>query len=137
VEQENNPFPARMLRKAMDYEMAFVKAGGLLGAGVDPTGNGSALPGFGDQRNYLLLLEAGFTPAQAIQVMTANGAKILGADSAYGTITPGKYADLVVMRGDLVATPGAVENVTIVFKQGVGFDSAKLIESVKGQVGVR
>ena len=41
--------------KAMEYERAFVDAGGVLAAGVDPTGYGAAPPGFGDQRNYELL----------------------------------------------------------------------------------
>jgi len=135
--RSTNPLPARMFKKEMEYEMAFVKAGGTLGAGEDPTGNGAALPGFGDQRNYQLLREAGFTAPQAVQIMTANGAKILGFSDLFGTVTAGKSADLVVIKGDPVATPGDIENVTIVFKQGIGYDSAKLIESVKGQVGVR
>ena len=126
-----------MLKKAMEYEVAFVKAGGLLAAGVDPTGNGGALPGYGDQRNYELLIEAGFTPAQVVQIMSANGAKVLGADKDLGTVTNGKIADLVLIRGDLAADPAAIRNVVTVFKGGVGFDSAKLIASVKGLVGVR
>ncbi len=120
----------------MDFEVAFVRAGGLMGAGVDPTGNGGALPGFGDQRNYELLLEAGFSPVEAIQIMSANGARILGMDDL-GTIEPGKLADLVVIDGDPVGTPAEIRNVTIVFKDGVGYDSAKLIESVRGVVGIR
>ncbi len=126
-----------MLKKAMEYEVAFVKAGGLLAAGVDPTGNGGALPGYGDQRNYELLIEAGFTPAQVVQIMSANGARVLGADKELGTVTAGKMADLVLIRGDLAADPAAIRNVVTVFKGGVGFDSAKLIASVKGLVGVR
>jgi imidazolonepropionase-like amidohydrolase len=121
----------------MDYDVAFVKAGGVLAAGVDPTGNGGALPGYGDQRNYELLIEAGFTPVQAIQIMSANGAKVLGAFDQFGSITAGKSADLVVINGDPVAKPADIRNVTIVFKEGIGFDSPKLIESIKGQVGVR
>lgn len=54
-----------LLRKEMDFEVAFVKAGGLLLAGPDPTGNGGVLPGFGDQREIELLVEAGFTPVEA------------------------------------------------------------------------
>jgi len=124
-------------KKSMEYEYAFVKAGGLLAAGVDPTGNGGALPGFGDQRNYELLLETGFTPEQSIQIMTLNGAKVLGLDAKLGTVTAGKQADLVVVRGDPTTTPADIRNVTTVFRQGVGYDSAKLVESVKGLVGVR
>jgi imidazolonepropionase-like amidohydrolase len=124
------------LKKAMEYERAFVKAGGLLAAGVDPTGNGGALPGYGDQRNYELLTEAGFSPAEVIQIMSANGAKVLGADDL-GTIAAGKTADLVVIRGDLATNPAAIRDVVTVFKVGVGYDSAKLIASVKGLVGIR
>jgi imidazolonepropionase-like amidohydrolase len=124
------------LKKAMEYEVAFVKAGGLLGAGVDPTGNGGALPGYGDQRNYELLIEAGFTPVQAIQILTSNGAKILGKLDQFGSVTAGKSADLVVINGNPIATPVDIRKVTIVFKQGVGFDAPKLTESFKGQAGL-
>ncbi|MGI9077212.1 MAG: amidohydrolase family protein [Gemmatimonadaceae bacterium] len=123
--------------KALQFEYAFVKAGGLLAAGVDPTGNGGALPGFGDQRNFELLIEAGFTPVEAIQIMTANGAKVLGAYDRYGSVTVGKLADLVVIRGDPSARPADIRNVVTVFKEGVGYDASKLIESVRGLVGVR
>jgi len=123
-------------KNAMAFERAFVAAGGLMAAGVDPTGIGGALAGFGDQRNYELLIEAGFAPAQAIQIMTSNGAKILGVAQNLGTVEPGKLADLVVLRGDLTADPSVIRSPTIVFKDGVGYDSAKLIASVQGRVGV-
>ena len=126
-----------LFRKAQAFERAFVKAGGLLGAGVDPTGMGGALPGYGDQRNYELLIEAGFTPVEAIRIMTLNGATVLGVADRLGSIAPGKVADLVVIRGNPVATPGDIRNVTIVFKDGVGYDSPKLLASVKGLVGIR
>jgi predicted amidohydrolase YtcJ len=124
------------LKNAMAFEKAFYDAGGLLAGGVDPTGNGGALPGYGDQRNYELLVEGGFAPAQAVQVLTANGAKILGIYDRLGSVETGKGADLVVLRGDLTADPSVIRNVITVFKDGVGFDSPKLIESVKGRVGV-
>ena len=125
-----------IFRKAQAYEVAFVRAGGLLGAGVDPTGNGGALPGFGDQRNFELLIESGFTPVQAIQIMSLNGAKILGVYDKLGSIERGKLADLVVLQGDLAADPSVIRKVTTVFKDGVGYDSAKLIAAVKGRVGI-
>jgi imidazolonepropionase-like amidohydrolase len=133
----NWPFTEEMLQKAMAFERGFVEAGGVLAAGVDPTGMGGAIAGFGDQRNYELLVEAGFSPERVVQIVSANGAKILGTDGDLGTIEAGKLADLIVLNGDLDADPSVIENVTIVFKDGVGYDSAKLIESVKGLVGVR
>jgi imidazolonepropionase-like amidohydrolase len=126
-----------LFRRAQAFERAFVKAGGLLGAGVDPTGVGGALPGFGDQRNFELLIEAGFSPVEAIQIMSFNGAKMLGVDKQLGTVTVGKTADLVVIRGNPIAQPADIRQVTTVFKDGVGYDSAKLIDSVKGLVGIR
>jgi imidazolonepropionase-like amidohydrolase len=134
--QATSKYPA-VFKKIMEYEVAFVKAGGLLAAGVDPTGNGGALPGFGDQRNFELLIEAGFTPATAIQIMSANGAKVLGVDDRFGTVAAGKVADLVVINGDPASTPADIRKVSLVFKDGVGYDSAKMIESVRGIVGVR
>jgi imidazolonepropionase-like amidohydrolase len=124
------------LKKEMEFEREFVAAGGLLIAGCDPTGNGGALPGFGDQRNLELLVEAGFTPQEAIRIYTLNGAEYLGQAGKIGSIAVGKVADLVVVEGDPSAQIGDVEKVKYVFKNGVGYDSAKLIESVRGLVGV-
>ncbi len=132
-----NTQSAASLKKEMDFEVAFVKAGGLLLAGPDPTGNGAVLPGFGDQREIELLVEAGFTPEQAIQIATQNGAKFLGRDDSIGTIASGKQADLVLVNGNPSKDIGDIENVVTVFKDGVGYDSGKLIEAVRGQVGVR
>ncbi len=129
-------FPLEVFRNAMAYEKAFVEAGGLLGAGVDPTGNGGALPGYGDQRNFELLREAGFSPEQVVQIMSLNGARILGVDAQLGSVEKGKIADLVVLRGDLAADPSVINRTVTVYKDGIGYDSAKLFESVKGRVGI-
>jgi hypothetical protein len=126
-----------LMRKEMDFEVAFVKAGGLLLAGPDPTGNGGVLPGFGDQREVELLVEAGFTSLQAIQIATENGAAYLGQQDRIGTVAPGKQADLVLIKGDPSKSIDEIENVETVFKAGIGYDSKKLIESVRGQVGIR
>jgi imidazolonepropionase-like amidohydrolase len=126
-----------LLRKEMDFEVAFVKAGGLLLAGPDPTGNGGVLPGFGDQREVELLVEAGLTPVEAIQIATENGAFYLGQQDRIGSISPGKQADLVVIKGDPSKSIDEIEDVETVFKAGIGYDSKKLIDSVRGQVGIR
>jgi hypothetical protein len=124
-------------QKEMEFEHEFAKEGGLLLAGLDPTGIGGVVAGYGDQREVELLVEAGFTPVEAIHIATYNGAKYLGELDRIGTIEPGKQADLVVIRGDLAADITAIENVEIVFKDGIGYDSAKLIDSVRGMVGSR
>jgi imidazolonepropionase-like amidohydrolase len=132
----NDSVERAAFKKSMEFERAFVKAGGLLGAGSDPCCL-SSIAGYGDQRNYELLNEAGFTPEQAVQIMTSNGAKILGFDKTVGTIAPGMQADLVVIAGNPVQTPADIRNVETVFRRGLGYDSAKLKESIKGLVGLR
>jgi hypothetical protein len=130
------PFSAAF-KKEEEFEYAFSKAGGLLLAGLDPTGMGGVIAGFGDQREVELLVEAGFTPVEAIHIATYNGAQFLGDLDRVGTIAPGKQADLVVIKGDPSQKIDDIENVETVFKDGVGYDSAKLIESVRGVVGSR
>ena len=133
---EVSPLPAAF-KKEMEFEYAFSKAGGLLLAGLDPTGMGGVIAGFGDQREVELLVEAGFTPLEAIHIATANAAQYLGELDRIGTIAAGKQADLVVIKGDPSKKIEDIENVETVFKDGIGYDSAKLIESVRGMVGSR
>ena len=128
---------AILFRKAMDFERAFVQAGGLLIAGLDPTGNGGIVAGFGDLREVELLVEAGFTPVEAIKIASFNGAKFLGEDSRIGSIAPGKQADLMIVKGNPAANISDIEKVELVFKDGVGYDSEKLIQSAQGLVGIR
>ena len=132
----DSPMPI-LVRKSMDFERAFVAAGGLLIAGLDPTGNGGVVAGFGDLREVELLVEAGFTPLEAIKIASLNGAKFLGEDARIGSIAVGKQADLMIVKGNPAAKINDIENVEIVFKDGVGYDSEKLIQSVQGLVGIR
>jgi imidazolonepropionase-like amidohydrolase len=122
--------------KGMALERAFARAGGLLIAGTDPTGGGGVIPGFSNQRQVELLVDAGFSPLEAISIATLNGARYLGRDAKVGTIAAGKQADLVVIGGDPSRTIADIRHVETVFKQGVGFDPAKLIASVTGKVGL-
>ena len=122
--------------KALALERAFVRAGGLLIAGTDPTGGGGVVPGYSNQRQLELLVEAGFTPLEAIRIGTLNGATYLGRDARVGSLAPGKQADLVVVAGDPSTTIADGRKVDTVFKQGVGFDPAKLVASVTGKVGL-
>ena len=127
--------PPRMLTKMMEWERAFVAAGGLLGSGSDPWGTGN-LPGVGNLRNYELLVEAGFTPEQATQIMTLNGARILGEDQRLGSVTPGKTADLFVVEGDPVRTPADIYKVETVFRGGIGYDATRMRRAASGLVGL-
>jgi len=127
--------PALLWKHDLQLERAFVTAGGLLLAGPDPTGRGDVLPGFGDQREIELLVEGGFSPMEAIKIATLNGAVYMGKDKQIGSIAAGKNADLVVIKGDPSKQISDVENVEIVFKDGVGYDSRKLLDSVRGRYG--
>ena len=124
-----------LIRRNMQLEHAFSLAGGLLLAGPDPTGDGGVVPGFGDQREIELLVEAGFSPVEAIKIATLNGATYMDRQNQIGSIAVGKNADLVVVKGDPATHISDIENVEIVFKDGVGYDSQKLLESVKGRYG--
>jgi imidazolonepropionase-like amidohydrolase len=127
--------PAMLWKHELGLERAFVAAGGLLLSGPDPTGRGDVLPGFGDQRGIELLVEAGFSPLEAIKIATMNGAIYMGRDKQIGSVAAGKNADLVVIKGDPSKQISDVENVEIVFKDGVGYDSQKLLDSVRGRYG--
>jgi len=119
----------------LGLERQFVAAGGLLMAGPDPTGNGGVIPGFGDQREIELLVEAGFSPVEAIRIATLNGATYLGLADRIGSIAPGKDADLFIVKGNPAANINDIENVIIVFKDGTAYDSANLLKSVRGRFG--
>jgi imidazolonepropionase-like amidohydrolase len=119
----------------MQFERAFAKAGGLLIAGCDPTGDGHVLAGLGDQREVELLVEAGFTPSEAIQIATQNGARFLGLEAETGSVAVGKRADLVLLNGDLAKDSSVMENPELVFKAGIGYDSKAIYDSFRGQAG--
>ena len=129
-----------------DYDKAFAKAakmekifndmGGLLTVGTDPTGIGGTIAGYGNWRAIELLVEAdGFTPLEAIKIATLNGSIALGFDKTIGTIEPGKSADLLIIDGDPSKNISNIRKVLYIFKNGVGYNSKKLFESVKGKVG--
>jgi imidazolonepropionase-like amidohydrolase len=136
AESKDSPWPT-MFQKEMQFERAFVKAGGTLLAGLDPTGIGGVIAGFGDLREVELLVDAGFTPLEAIKIASLNGAQFLGEAARIGSLASGKQADIMIVKGDPSTKINDIENVEVVFKDGVGWDSKKLIESVKGQVGTR
>lgn len=105
-------------------------------AGPDHTGDGHILPGFGDQREIELLVNSGFTPVEAIKIATLNGATYIGQSDHIGSIAVGKNADLVVVKGDPSIHINDIENVELFFRDGFGFNSAKLLESIRGRFGL-
>jgi len=134
---QNNPTTKAAFAKNMQLEAKFFRAGGLLVAGTDPTGYGGCMAGYGNWRAIELLVEAGLTPLEAIQVATSNGAKLLGLSAETGSIETGKAADLIVVNGDPAKNISDLRKAETVFKDGTGYDSKKLFEAVKGLVGVQ
>ena len=127
--------PERALLKEMQFEREFVQAGGLLMAGLDPTGWGGVIAGYGDQRELELLVEAGFRPEQAIQIATSNGAQFLGEAERIGTLAAGRVADIVVVRGNPSNDIRDIENTQLVVKEGVRYDPSTLLRGLAGTVG--
>ncbi len=136
VDGNANSLYVRLYPKMAKLEVDFYRAGGTLLVGTDPTGSGGVIAGFSNQRALELLVEAGLTPLEAIKVGTLNGATYLGRGALTGSIAAGKQADLVVIDGDPSTTISDIRKVSTVFKQGVGYDPQKLINSVKGRVGL-
>jgi hypothetical protein len=125
-----------LFEKELQFEAEFVRRGGTLLAGADPTGDGSVIAGFADLREVELLNEAGLSVPDAIKIATLNGATFLGIADRTGTIEVGKQADLVVINGDPARQISDIRNVETVYRQGVGYDSRKLIDDVVGVVGL-
>ncbi|WP_020404715.1 amidohydrolase family protein [Gracilimonas tropica] len=120
------------LKRIMEFEYQFFKMGGLLCSGVDAGRH--VLPGFGDQRNFQLFVEAGFTTEEAIQVMTGNGAKALDRDDI-GILQVGKKANFVILEGDLSKDASTIEKIETVFKEGIGYDPQSILRDLKGKFG--
>jgi hypothetical protein len=137
VNAKNSPMAVHAFAKDMALEVKYFRAGGLLVAGTDPTGYGGVVAGYGNWRAIELLVEAGLSPIDAIKVATSNGARLLGIDGETGSIEAGKAADLVVVNGNPAAAVSDLRKTETVFKDGVGFDSKRLFESVAGSVGIQ
>ena len=137
IQAQNNPVTKAAFAKNLQLEARFFRAGGHLVVGTDPTGYGGCIAGYGNWRALELLVEAGLTPVEAIQVATSNGAKLLKVDATVGSVEVGKAADLVIVNGDPAKNISDLRKVETVFKDGVGYDSRKILESVKGLVGIQ
>jgi imidazolonepropionase-like amidohydrolase len=123
-------------KKQMAWEKKFYDMGGQLLSGTDPTGAGRTIAGYGNMRQVELLVEAGFTVSEAIKISSLNGAEYLERADKVGSIVIGKQADLVLIDGDLEADVSNIRKIETVFKDGIGFDSKKIFESMKGKVGM-
>ncbi len=102
-------------KKIEDLIRRFVQAGGIIRAGSDPN---NGLPGLGVHQEIVMFVEAGLTPMQAIQAATINVAKAFRKDKDFGTVEPGKIADIIVVDGDPLKDVWATQNVKLVVLGG-------------------
>jgi imidazolonepropionase-like amidohydrolase len=125
-----------LFKAELVWEKQYHDMGGLLVAGTDPTGSGRVIAGYSNHREIELMAEAGFTAEEAIKICTLNGAIYLNCQNEIGTVAPGKNADMVLIDGDITSDIKNIRKTELVFKNGVGFDSQKIFDSVKGHVGM-
>lgn len=136
IQQNSDPASRGLLSQLMRLEREFAEAGGDLIAGTDPTGYGGVIPGFSSKRQLQLLVEAGFSFETAVRISSLNGARFLGRDAEVGSIAEGKRADLILFDGDPTTDPSAIDRMPQVFKAGVGYDTAAILESLRQTVGL-
>jgi imidazolonepropionase-like amidohydrolase len=116
--------------------LAFVRAGGSLVLGSDPLCcDAYRMAGVSDHDAIKLAVKTGFTPLEVIHMATLEGAAFLGIQDRTGSIGVGKEADLLVVRGDPSAHIEDIDNVEMIFANGVAYDPQALLSRVKGMVG--
>ena len=103
--------------------------------GSDAGGGGSTIAGLADHEAIENLVNDGFAPLNAIRIATLSGATFLGIQDRTGSIQMGKEADLQIVRGNPAERIEDIENVEMVFKNGVAYDPKTLLARVKGQIG--
>ena len=132
---ERRELGARRLKAEMEFERAFVAAGGTLLVGTDPTGWGGTVPGPGNHAAIRLLVDAGFSPLEAIRMATSGGAKFLRVDDRVGTLAPGMQADLLVIDGKPDIDIKELGRIDVVFRNGIAYDPKRLQDAVRGKIG--
>lgn len=131
----NTSIYEHVMIKQFEWERAFFSKGGLLMSGADPTGFGGVIAGFADQHQLELLVEAGFTPLEAIRISTWNGAIGLGVSHCTGRLSVGMNADMILVNGNPSVDISDVRKIVTIFKDGIGYNSTALRNSVKGLTG--
>ena len=106
--------------------------------GSDPNNLGEGrMPGLADHDTIKKVVTFGFSPLETIRMATLDGATFLRIQDRTGSIAVGKEADLQVVRGDPDQDIRDIDNVEIVFANGIAYDPMLLLSRVKGLVGSR
>ncbi len=116
---------------------AFYDAGGgdHLTLGTDHPSWGEFWSGFGAHRELHAMVRAGIPNAAALRAATINAARAFGVSGRLGTVEPGKYADLLILRGNPLTDIRATRSAYRVVKAGRAYDPVALFESVRGKMG--
>ena len=128
---------ARIYYVKRETDKAFYDAGGgaQLTLGTDHPSWGEFFSGFGSHREMHAMVLAGIPNAAALRAGTINAAKALGVDARLGTVRQGKYADLLIVRGDPLTEITDMRNAHVVIKAGQVYDPEALFDSVCGRLG--
>ena len=105
--------------KANEFIRRFAQAGGILKEGSDPPRGMAALL---MHQALAMDVEAGVPPMQAIQAATLNVARTFKKDKDYGSVEPGKVADLSIVEGDPLKDIWMTQNVKMVVMDGKVID---------------
>jgi len=120
-----------------DEIKAFYDAGGghLITIGTDHPSWGEFLSGFSIHREMHAIALTGIPNAAVLRMATINGARALGVSDRLGSVEVGKWADLVIVKGDPTVDIRSTRNTRHVIKAGVLYDPAALLASVEGKLG--
>jgi imidazolonepropionase-like amidohydrolase len=116
---------------------AFYDAGGgdLITLGTDHPSWGEFFSPFSVHRELHSFVLSGLPPAAALRIATINGARALGVGDRLGSIEVGKWADLVIVRGNPLADIRRTRDVRLVVKAGEVYDPAELTRGAEGKIG--
>lgn len=114
----NYPDKVRAFETALKNVIRLHKAGVLVALGTDSGASPARTQGFSEHLELQLLVEAGFTPLEAITAGTKNAAKALRVDGRWGTLEVGKQADLLVLDENPAENIAGTQSIHRVFKAG-------------------
>jgi imidazolonepropionase-like amidohydrolase len=109
--------------------------GDLITLGTDHPSWGEYFTPFSVNRELLSFSLSGLPNAAILKIATINSARAMGFGDRLGSIEAGKWADLVIVRGDPVADIKAVRLPRVVIKAGKVYDPEALMKSVEGKIG--
>jgi hypothetical protein len=119
---------AAQYRESWERVLQFI--GRMHKAGIPFVAGTDGMAGFTLHRELELYVQAGLTPAEALQVATWNGAKYTGLLDQLGSIERGKRADLILIDGNPTQDISAIRKISLVMKDGVVFYPAEVYEAV-------